>query len=313
MSLDRRRFLRGIGVAAGSAVAGPLIRIARASEAPSDTITLLHTNDTHSRIDPFPNGTGRNAGMAGVARRATLIRQVRARHPHTLVLDGGDFFQGTPYFNRFKGALEVQTLSAMGYDAVTLGNHDLDLGVDGLVTALKHRRFDLVSANYEIEHPGLAPEVKPYTVKQLGRVKVGIFGLGVALDGLVNPKLCQGMRYIDPVHAARAAVEELRVDHGVHMVVALSHLGYHGVLGEPGDLDWAKEVKGVDYVVGGHTHTFLDAPRSVRYGRGGWETLVMQVGFAGINMGRADFDVREGTPRLRYSSIVGVGGRAVLA
>ncbi|MFH1807323.1 MAG: metallophosphatase [Pseudomonadota bacterium] len=313
MTLGRRRFLHGLAAGAGSVVAGPLIRVARASEPVVGTVTLLHTNDTHSRIDPFPEGSGRHANRGGVARRTSLIRRVREVWPETLVLDGGDFFQGTPYFNRFKGEIEVKTLQAMGYDAVCIGNHDFDLGVEGLVAAMKHGRFPLLNANYEIQNPALRPLVKPYIVKQLGAVRVGVFGLGVALDGLVNPKQCQGVSYRDPVAAARAAVEELRVDHGAHMVVAVSHLGFNGVLGEPGDQDWPREVKGVDYVVGGHTHTFLDAPRGVRYGRGGWETLVMQVGFAGINVGRADFDISAGTPRLRYAGVVGVGGPAVLA
>lgn len=319
MSLSRRDFIRGAG-AAGLALpmTAGLASPAQAQGATAQTvdqvgtITILHTNDTHSRMEPFHKGSGRYAGHGGVARRASLIKAVRAAQPNTLVLDGGDFFQGTPYFNRFHGALEVKALSALGYDAVTIGNHDFDLGPDGLAAALEHKRFSVVSSNYKISHPQLAPHVQPYLVKNFGPIKVGVFGLGVALDGLVNPRLSQGVVYQDPIMAAQEAVEVLRVDHGVHMVVALSHLGFRGVLGEPGDLDWPRQVKGVNYVVGGHTHTFLDAPRSISHARGGWETLVMQVGFAGINLGRADFDVRHGTPRLRYSRVMGVAADTIV-
>lgn len=311
--LSRRDFLRGAGAGLALPFAASLPAVLHAKTGPGSkvaTITILHTNDTHSRMYPFAKGSGRYAGRGGVARRASMINAVRARQPNMLLLDAGDFFQGTPFFNRFHGEVEVRAMSALGYDVTTIGNHDFDLGPDGLAKALEHKRFSVVSSNYTITHPQLAPHVQPYLLRQFGQVKVGIFGLGVALDGLVNPRLSHGVSYRDPIMAAKEAVEILRLDHGANMVIALSHLGVRGSLGEPGDLDWPREVKGVDYVVGGHTHTFMDAPRSLRFARGGWETVVMQVGFAGINLGRADFDVRQGTPRLRYSRVMGVGDTA---
>jgi len=307
VKLDRRNFLRTLATGVATPLLIPALGRAR-DEAPSGTITLLHTNDTHSRIDPFPAGSGSQAGRGGVARRASLIRRVRQHNPNTLVLDGGDFFQGTPYFNRFKGEVEVKALSALSYDAVTIGNHDLDIGTDGLDQALAHASFDLVNSNYEFDPAlPLAKRVKRYIVREVGGVRVGIFGLGVALEGLVNLKHCPGVKYRDPVQTARAVVEELRLQHGCHMVVALTHLGHRGVLGEPGDLDWPREVEGVNYVVGGHTHTFLDAPINIRHTRSGWQTLVMQVGFGGVNLGRADFVVDRGTAKLKHASLLSVG------
>ncbi|MBN2358804.1 MAG: metallophosphatase [Deltaproteobacteria bacterium] len=313
MTIDRRRFLRDLTAGLAAPVLLPALGRAQTA-APSGSITLLHTNDTHSRIDPFPEGSGKLAGLGGVARRATLIRQVRRSQPHTLLLDGGDFFQGTPYFNRFRGEVEVKALSALGYDVVTIGNHDLDIGTDGLEAALAHARFDLVNCNYEFAPElALGERVKRYVVREVGGVRVGVFGLGVALEGLVNLKLCPGVRYRDPIQAARAAVEELRLERGCHMVVALTHLGHRGVLGEPGDLDWPRQVAGVNYVVGGHTHTFLEAPINIRCARSGWQTLVMQVGYGGVNVGRADFVVERGKPQLKRAALIGVGGMPTYA
>ena len=272
--------------------------MARASAPVVGTVTLLHTNDTHSHLDPLPGNQGPLSGRGGIARRARIIKMVREHQPNTLVLDGGDSFQGTPYFNRYKGALEYELMSLAGYDVVAVGNHDLDAGVEGLGNAARHARFSLV-ASYKVTGTALEGLVQARVVRELGGVKVGLFGLGVVLEGLVNPRLCQGVSYVDPVEAARQEVEALR-DQGCDLVVALSHLGYRGMSGEPGDLQWPQRVAGVDYVVGGHTHTFLERPEIVR-GPGGWETSVMQVGFAGVALGRADIHL-DGRRRVRIAA-----------
>jgi 5'-nucleotidase len=255
-------------------------------------ITILHTNDVHSRIDPFPEDGTRNAGLGGAARRATLIQRVRAENPRTLVVDAGDTFQGTPYFNLYKGVLDFEVMSTLGYNVMTLGNHDFDAGVDGLMSALPHARFDIVNGNYDFSGSPLAEHVRPYVVRDVGSARVGLFGLGVILQGLVAPGNCRGVTYHSPLPAAQRWARELREQERCDLVICLSHLGKDGYFGEIGDEQLAAEVKDIDLIVGGHSHTFMDEPLRVRHGAR--ETLVFQVGWAGINVGRVDFHLRGG-------------------
>lgn len=249
-------------------------------------LVILHTNDTHSRIDPFPMDGGPYQGLGGVSRRATLVRRIRHEHPHTLLLDAGDIFQGTPYFNYFRGEIEFRAMSAMGYDAATLGNHDFDNGVPGLLDALPNAAFSFVSANYRVEHPALASRVQPWLVKEVGGIKVGIFGLGIAFEGLVPPRLHEGVWYQDPYQAAESAVAQLR-SQGCSLVICLSHIGHRYTGERPSDTLLAQRVRGIDLILGGHTHTFMDRPE-VFVGPDGGSTLVHQVGFGGIRLGRID-------------------------
>ncbi len=311
--MDRRSFLKATGRGFGLAAAGGMLDSlgggsgtenlfgrrgfpglsGSALAAPGETvITILQTNDVHSRIDPFPEGTGRNAGRGGAARRATLIDAIRRENPLTLLVDAGDVFQGTPYFNLYKGELDFKVMSALGYDAMTIGNHDFDAGVEGLVNAARFADFEMLSANYDVSRTPLAPRVKPHTIKELGPVRVGLFGLGVILQGLVPPALCRDVAYRDPLECARREARFLRHEAGCDLVIALSHLGNTGYDGEIGDQTLARELPEIDLIVGGHSHTFMDAP--TRYRHGERETLVYQVGFGGIYLGRVDFHMREG-------------------
>ena len=280
--MRRRAFVRTAGLGAS----GLLLRPRWLLGAEETHIVILHTNDTHSRMDPFPMDGSRNAGLGGAARRAALIRRVRERHPHVLLLDSGDIFQGTPYFNFFRGEIEFRAMSAMEYDVATLGNHDFDNGVDGLVEMMPHADFQFVSTNYEVAGSALEPHVLPWVVREVGGVKVGIFGLGIAFEGLVLDSLHEGVRYTDPYRAARRAVTALR-GQGCSLVVCLSHLGYRYRGNRPSDTVLAQEVEGIDLILGGHTHTFMDQP-DVHLHPGGRRTLVNQVGFAGIRLGRID-------------------------
>lgn len=248
-----------------------------------------------------------------------MIKRARARNPNTLVLDAGDTFQGTPWFNEFKGSADLDAMDLMGYDATALGNHDFDAGVGVLHANLQRApRLAALAANFEVAQDSpLAMRVQAHRVYDFATsdvarpLKVGVFGLGVRFDGLVNPRMHEGVRYLDPIPVAREQVGVLR-DQGCQVVVAVSHLGYQGYAGEPGDLVWPKDVPGVDYVVGGHTHTFLSEPTLVRH-RNGWETPVMQVGHSGLNLGVAELsvDVR-GRVHLVHSGPRGVGGAAVV-
>lgn len=286
--------VRGMGThdpdPAGGAL-GPLV------DARDETrLVILHTNDTHSRMDPFPMDGGEFQGLGGVARRASLIQRIRGENEHVLLLDSGDIFQGTPYFNFFQGEIEFRAMSRMHYDVATIGNHDFDNGVDGLLEMMPHADFQFVSANYDVSASPLAQHVRPWTIRELGGLRVGIFGLGIAFEGLVLAELHEGVRYTDPYQAARRAVAGLR-EQGCHLVVCLSHLGYRYRGVRPSDTRLAREVEGIDLILGGHTHTFMDQP-DVHPHAGGRETLVNQVGWAGMRLGRVDVAVgREGTPR----------------
>ena len=250
-------------------------------------LVVLHTNDTHSRMDPFPMDGGPFAGLGGAARRATLIRRVRDENEHVLLLDSGDIFQGTPYFNFFGGELEFRAMTAMGYDVATLGNHDFDNGVDGLVDMLPEAGFEFVSANYDVSGSALDGHVRPYTVREFGGVKVGIFGLGIAFEKLVLASLHEGVRYTDPMAAARTACRDLR-EQGCALIICLSHLGY--TYPDPqyaSDRTLAAAVPEIDLILGGHTHTFLDEAEVFGQGRTGF-TVVNQVGWGGMRLGRVD-------------------------
>ncbi len=306
-NFNRRFFLKTL--AAGSA--GTFLAPLSVLGADEIRLVILHTNDTHSRIDPFPEDGGRFAGLGGAARRATLVRRVRQEHEHVLLLDSGDIFQGTPYFNFFKGEIEFKTMSAMGYDVATLGNHDFDNGVDGLVSMLPHAKFDFVSANYDATGSPLAPHLHPHVVRSLGGVKVGIFGLGIAFEQLVLPTLHEGVRYTDPIIAATQQVETLR-SAGCQLVVCLSHLGYNYREDKVSDTDLAQAVPGIDLVLGGHTHTFLDAPDVYKHNEA--STIVNQVGWAGMRLGRIDVIFgRDGRQRRWYSSVYPVDHRVDVA
>jgi 5'-nucleotidase len=284
--MERRTFLKALA-AALAASRLPL----RAQEPGAGRLTILHTNDVHSRVEPFGPGSGPLTGRGGVARRATLVKRIRAAAPNCLLVDAGDVFQGTPYFNEFKGFADFKLMSMCGYDAGTLGNHDFDLGVDGLVAALSECRFPIVNCNFDASGaPALAQRIQPWLVREFPGVKVGITGVGVAFDGLVTPANHQGVDWRDPVQALPPVLRQLRERERVDLVVLLSHLGYDRRGDAIDDLNLARLVPGIDFIVGGHTHTFLDAP--VRVGG----TEIFQVGWAGVNLGRLDVTIRKGAP-----------------
>jgi 5'-nucleotidase len=254
-----------------------------------DRLVILHTNDWHSRIEPFPENAGKYAGLGGAANRAALIQEFRNRYPHVLLLDSGDVFQGTPYFNYFHGAIEFQLMSQMGYDVITLGNHDFDAGLEGLVKQLDHAQFDIVNANYQFENSVLKHRVKPYQIIQKGKFKIGVFGVGIELKNLVPEHLYKGTQYVDPVEVANEISTELK-HQKCNLIICLSHLGYAYSSGKVSDEDLAKKCSNIDLILGGHTHTFLDKPTQY-VNKQGDKVLVNQVGWAGINLGRIDYSI----------------------
>ena len=267
-------------------------------------LTVLHTNDTHSQIDPLP-ANDRNAGKGGVARRATLVKRIRRENPNTLLLDAGDVLQGTPYFNFFKGEVEYKAMSAIGYDAGTLGNHEFDNGVESLVTALKFAKFDIVSSNYDVKGTPLEGIVKPYVVKTVAGIRVGLLGLGISPVALIEPANFKGLTFNDPVIAARDVVKTLREKENCSLVVCMSHLGYieRPRPGNVGDLQLAAQVDGIDFIAGGHTHTFMEKPvmQSQPCGK---QTMIFQVGKSGIFVGRVDFTFRNAKVAKAEASLI---------
>ena len=276
---------------AWSALAEPLLEVA----AGETLITILHTNDTHSQIDPIDNSDKQYGGKGGVARRATLVKRVRKENPNTLLIDAGDVFQGTPYFNFYKGEVEYKAMSLIGYDVGTIGNHDFDNGVAGLVTAMKFANFDFVSANYDFRGTPLETRVKPYVVRTLGNVRIGLFGLGISPDNLITPDNFKGIKYLDPVQMSRGVVRLLREQEKCQLVVGMSHLGYYAnpQHGEIGDTQVAAQVNGIDFIASGHTHTFMEKP-VLQKNPEGKDTIIFQVGKSGIYVGRVDFKLKNG-------------------
>jgi 5'-nucleotidase len=303
--ISRRRFIKN-AVFFGAAIALPRGWASGLPTRSSDTlITILHTNDTHSQIDPLPEND-RNAGKGGIARRATLVKRLRKENPNTLLIDAGDVCQGTPYFNFFKGEVEYKAMSAMGYDASTLGNHEFDNGVESLAAALKFANFDIVSSNYEVKGTALEPIVKRYVVKSVAGIRIGLFGLGVSPVALIDPANFKGITYQDPVIAAREVVKILREKENCSLVVCMSHLGdsVRGGSNSGPDALLVSQVDGIDFIAGGHSHTFMTEPLMQKQPCGA-ETMIFQVGKSGINLGKVDFTFRAGKVVAKSGGLVG--------
>ena len=291
IALSPRSALQLLSTPAWSAISAPLLEVA----AGETLITILHTNDTHSQIDPLPTNDKQYPDKGGVARRATLVKRIRQENPNTLMIDAGDVFQGTPYFNFYKGEVEYKSMSLIRYDVGTLGNHDFDNGVAALAAAMKFATFEFVSANYDVRGTPLERRVKPYTVRVIGGVRVGLFGLGVSPDNLITPENFKGVKYNDPVKAARDVVALLREREHCTLVIGMSHLGYYPnpKEGEIGDTQVAAQVDGIDFIASGHTHTFMKQPVMTKTPSGG-HTIIFQVGRSGIFVGRVDLKLRDG-------------------
>lgn len=253
-------------------------------------ITILHTNDTHSHIDAFASDHANFPNQGGVAKRATLIQQIRKESENVLLLDAGDMFQGTPYFNFYGGELELKCMNYLGYDAATIGNHEFDNGVDALAAQLPTAKFDILNANYDFKNTLVYEHVKPYKTYVKDGIKIGIFGLGVKLDGLVNKAQYKETKYLNPIEIAQDMTRILKEREKCDLIICLSHLGYDYPNESQmiGDLELAQKTNNIDLIIGGHTHTFLDKPTVVQNNQGK-EVLVNQVGCYGVRLGQIDF------------------------
>lgn len=285
--INRRNFIKAGGIL-GATFALNLDSFDSFAASRLQKLTILHTNDVHSRIEPFPMDGGRNQGLAGTARRAGLIKKIRSEQDQVLLLDAGDIFQGTPYFNKFGGELEMKLMSAMGYDATTLGNHDFDNGVEGFYKQLPHANFDVLIANYDLKNTALYRSTRAFKIYNKGGLKIGVFGLGIELKGLVDPKNYGETQYLDPIAKANEIASSLKFDQRCDLVICLSHLGYKYKENTVSDQVLAANTRNIDLIIGGHTHSFMPTPEDVK-NLDGRITTINQVGFAGINLGRVDY------------------------
>jgi len=302
--MERREFIQK--TAAGTALVGLGLSLSSFKTSDAKHLTILHTNDVHSYIDPFPATHPKNPNMGGVARRAALIESIKKENPNVLLLDAGDVFQGTPYFNYYGGELEFKLMSMMQYDLATMGNHDFDNGIDGFYAQLPNAKFDFVSANYDFKNTILDGVVKPYKIFDKNGIKIGVFGLGVELNGLVDKKNYKETVYNDPIAVSQDMARILRHEQKCDLVICLSHIGYQ-YKNDPdkiSDLKLAALTKDIDLIIGGHTHTFLDKPTIVK-NADGFDVLVNQVGCYGINLGRIDFYLEKGKSK-------SVAGRSII-
>lgn len=285
--MDRRSFLRNTAYTSIVLSSGTFPLMASPFAPEITKLTILHTNDVHSRIDPFPMDGSKNEGLGGAAKRASLIKKIRSEEKNVLLFDAGDIFQGTPYFNFFGGELEMKLMSEMGYDAATIGNHDFDLGVDGLEKQLIHANFPLLTCNYDFSDTVLNGKTQPYKIFKKDGIKIGVFGVGIELNGLVPASLYKGTIYKDPLVEAENTSKFLKEQKMCDFVICLSHLGYKYNENKVSDQVLASASSHIDLILGGHTHTFLNTPDRV-VNKANKPVIISQVGWAGIVLGRLD-------------------------
>ncbi len=250
-------------------------------------LAILHTSDTHSRIEPIdPHAADPYADMGGVVRRTTFLKEFRTKNPDALLFDCGDISQGTPYYNLFRGEVEIKMMNLMGYDAMTIGNHEFDFGLENMARLFRMADFPVVCANYNVAGTVLEGLVKPYVVLNRSGVKIGVFGLSPQMEGLVQADKCEGIVYKDPIAVAQEVTDLLRTKEGCDVVICLSHLGFR-IKNEVCDEKLAAETKGIDVILGGHSHTFMEKP-AFYLNAEGKNVSVLHTGKSGIFVGELD-------------------------
>lgn len=285
--LNRRLFIKKTTILGAGAMLLPDIILASKQE-DYERIVILHTNDMHSRIEPFPTDDIKYGGLGGMEKRAALVQKIRKLYSNVLLLDAGDIFQGTPYFNFYGGEPEFKLMSAMKYNAATMGNHDFDNGLEGFEKMLKYADFPFICSNYDFSDTVLHNKTKPYIIIEQNHLKIGIFGLGIELNGLVSKKNYGNTIYNDPITMANHYSNFLKNDMKCNLIICLSHLGYKYTDKKISDIMLAEETKHINLIIGGHTHTFLPKAHELK-NKSGKKVLINQVGWGGIQLGRIDF------------------------
>jgi len=284
--MNRRHFLTQTTLATGGLL---LPGFSWAEEEAMQKLVILHTNDVHSRLEPFPMDGSRNQGLGGVVTRAAIIKAIRQREEHVLLLDAGDIFQGTPYFNMYKGEPEIKAMAAMQYDACTIGNYEFDAGLENLAKQMLHANFPMLISNYDFTNTPMEHKTAPYKIFKKGKLTIGVFGIGIEMQGLVPANLYEKTMYQDPIVRANETAYMLKHAKKGEMVICLIHIGYQTRgRNKISDKILAAETSNIDLIIGGHTHTFMTEPEVLK-NKIGSEVVINQVGWGGLVLGRLDY------------------------
>ncbi len=292
ITISRRAFIRNLSIG-GAAIASSIPLVALQNKN-TNHLCILHTNDTHSRIDPYPANDPNYPNMGGYARRYSLISSVRQSIEHVLLLDSGDIFQGTPYFNMYGGEPELKLMTQMQYDASTIGNHEFDNGLEHLSKIIKYADFPFVSSNYDFSATPMKGKTNTYKVLQKGNIKVGLYGLGIELQGLVGNNLYGNTKYIDPLETAKKIEHFLKEEKKCDVIICLSHLGYRYQNEQISDVVIARNTRFTNIILGGHTHTLLENYPEI-LNAAGKKVYIGQTGYGGVRLGRIDLYFNEKT------------------
>ena len=252
-------------------------------------ITILHTNDVHSQIEPFPFNHDKYPDRGGFARRANIFKGLLKINPNTLIFDAGDIFQGTPYFNFFQGDLELKLMKKMGYNAATIGNHEFEAGLNRLKKNILNNNFQFISSNYDFTNTELEGLISKYKIYKKEGIKIGVFGLGIELNGLVNSSLYKETKYYDPVEITQEMTDILKNKENCDLIICISHLGHSYQNTKISDLKLGSLTSDIDLIIGGHTHTFLKKPEIIKNLKNR-DVIINQVGSNGVYVGKIDFN-----------------------
>ena len=254
-------------------------------------LVILHTNDTHSQIEPTEKSILKTSDMGGYARRMGQISQIRSKEKNVLLVDAGDFSQGTPYFNFFNGRIEIDAMNRMKYDAVTPGNHEFDNGVDTLAVVLKNAKFPMVSSNYKTDNTSLFPLIKPYIVLVKGGLKIGIMALDVNPESLIFEKNYKGIVYENPIEKAIEVSVLLKKKEKCDVIICLSHLSSDSTKQEVNDFEIAHKTKYIDVIIGGHSHSLI-TNTNVKNAAGKF-MVIAQMGKSGMYLGEVVLELEK--------------------
>ena len=254
-------------------------------------LVILHTNDTHSQVEPTENSNLKTANMGGYARRMGVIEKIRSEEKNVLLFDAGDFSQGTPYFNFFNGRVEIDALNRMQYDAGTLGNHEFDNGIDTLAVILQKARFPMISSNYEVDNTPIKNQIQPYLILKKFGLKIGIMALNVDPKSLIIESNYRGLVYRDPIEKAQELSAFLKNKKKCDLVICLSHLGSDSTSVDVNDFTVAHQTKHIDIILGGHSHSLLENVKTNN--ANGKKVIISQMGKSGLYLGRIDLELKK--------------------
>jgi 5'-nucleotidase len=254
-------------------------------------LVILHTNDTHSQVEPTEKSNLKTADMGGYARRMGVIEKIRSEEKNVLLFDAGDFSQGTPYFNFFNGRVEIDALNRMQYDAGTLGNHEFDNGIDTLAVILQKARFRIISSNYEVDNTPIKNQIQPYLILKKFGLKIGIMALNVDPKSLIIESNYRGLVYRDPIEKAQELSAFLKNKKKCDLVICLSHLGSDSTSVDVNDCTVAHQTKHIDIILGGHSHSLLENVKTNN--ANGKKVIISQMGKSGLYLGRIDLELKK--------------------